>query len=211
MTTRIINGVKFDYEVTERTEKELLEIAAQDESFDMEDFETPEVKIAVGDVYSEFMSWETYELKNANDAAVDFLEKITEFENDEKRNYKYGDDDLCIMYVIGEKDSEPYTHFESPDVLKTLEIDHSIMDYRENELKKLIGLSWTDTSELENDLICAIGQTDYLNFEAYAKITPEVGANLYVEDEPKHSYYDIDLDYEDGEMTITDVNHYIMF
>lgn len=117
MTTRIINGVKFDYEIAERTEKELLEIAAQDESFDMEDFETPEVKIAVGDVYIEFMSWETYELKNANDAAVDFLEKIT----------------------------------------------------------------------------------------------PEVGADLYVEDEPKHSYYDIDLDYEDGEMTITDVNHYIMF
>lgn len=211
MTTRIINGVKFDYEVTERTEKELLEIASQDESFDMEDFETPEVKIAVGDVYSEFMSWETYELKNANDAAVDFLEKITEFENDEKRKYKYGDDDLCIMYVIGEKDSEPYTHFEAPDVLKTLEIDHSIMDYRENELKKLIGLSWTDTSELENDLICAIGQTDYLNFEAYTKITPEVGAELYVEDEPRHSYYDIDLEYEDGEMTITDVYHVIRF
>lgn len=211
MTTRIINGVKFDYEVAERSLEELLKIAAQDESLDMEDFENPEVKIAVGDVYSEFMSWETYELKNANDAAVDFLEKITEFENDEKRNYKYGDDDLCIMYVIGEKDSEPYTHFESPDVLKTLEIDHSIMDYRENELKKLIGLTWTDTSELENDLICAIEQVDTIKFEVYAKITPEVGADLYVEDEPRHSYYDIDLEYNDGEMTITDVNHYIAF
>ena len=31
--TRIINGVKFDYEVSEITEKELIAIAAQDVSF----------------------------------------------------------------------------------------------------------------------------------------------------------------------------------
>ena len=204
MTTRIINGVKFDYEIAERTEKELLEIAAQDESLDMEDFETPEVKIAVGDVFDEFLGFEVYELKDANDAVIDYLERITEH-TDEK-------DKIDVLYVIG-GESNQYVYFEAPDVIDTLKVDDSIMDYRENELKKLIGLSWTDTSELENDLICAIGQTDYLNFEAYAKITPEVGADLYVEDEPRHSYYDIDidLDYEDGEMTITDVNHYIMF
>ena len=202
MTTRIINGIRFDYEIAERTEKELLEIAAQDESLDMEDFETPEVKIAVGDVFDEFLGFEVYELKDANDAVIDYLERITEH-TDEK-------DKIDVLYVIG-GESNQYVYFEAPDVIDTLKVDDSIMDYRENELKKLIGLSWTDTSELENDLICAIGQTDYLNFEAYAKITPEVGADLYVEDEPKHSYYDIDLDYEDGVMTITDVNHYIMF
>lgn len=202
MTTRIINGVKFDYEIAERTEKELLEIAAQDESLDMEDFETPEVKIAVGDVFDEFLGFEVYELKDANDAVIDYLERITEH-TDEK-------DKIDVLYVIG-GESNQYVYFEAPDVIDTLKVDDSIMDYRENELKKLIGLSWTDTSELENDLICAIGQTDYLNFEAYAKITPEVGADLYVEDEPRHSYYDIDLDYEDGVMTMTDVNHYIMF
>lgn len=203
MTTRIINGVKFEYEVSEITEKELLEIAAQDESLDLEDFETPEVKIAVGDVFDDFLGFEVYDLKDANDAVVNYLERITEHEEEK--------DGINVMYVIGEKEDKTYSHFEAPDVLKTLKTDNSIMDYRENELKKLIGLSWTDISELENDLICAIGQTDYLNFEAYAKITPEVGADLYVEDEPRHSYYDIDLDYEDGEMTITDVNHYIMF
>ena len=203
MTTRIINGVKFEYEVAERSLKELLEIAAQDESLDMEDFEAPDVKIAVGDVFDEFLGFEVYDLKDANDAVIDYLEKITEH-TDEK-------DEINVMYVIGDAEDKIYSSFEAPDVLKSLEVDDSIMDYRENELKKLIGLSWTDKSELENDLICAIGQTDYLNFEAYAKITPEVGADLYVEDEPRHSYYDIDLDYEDGEMTITDVNHYIMF
>lgn len=202
MTTRIINGVKFDYEVTERTEKELLEIAGQDESLDMEDFEAPDVKIAVGDAFDEFLGFEVYDLKDANVAVIDYFERITEHEEEK--------DEINVAYVIG-GESNQYVYFEAPDVLKSLEVDDSIMDYRENELKKLIGLSWTDKSELENDLICAIGQTDYLNFEAYAKITPEVGADLYVEDEPRHSYYDIDLDYEDGEMTITDVNHYIMF
>lgn len=202
MTTRIINGVKFDYEVTERTEKELLEIAGQDESLDMEDFETPEVKIAVGDAFDEFLGFEVYDLKDANVAVIDYFERITEHEEEK--------DNINVMYVVG-GESNQYVYFEAPDVIDTLKVDDSIMDYRENELKKLIGLSWTDISELENDLICAIGQTDYLNFEAYAKITPEVGADLYVEDEPRHSYYDIDLDYEDGEMTITDVNHYIMF
>lgn len=202
MTTRIINGVKFEYEVTERTEKELLEIAAQDESLDMEDFETPDVKIAVGDVFDEFLGFEVYELKDANDAVIDYLERITEH-TDEK-------DKIDVLYVIG-GESKQYVYFEAPDVIDTLKVDDSIMDYRENELKKLIGLSWTDVSELENDLICAIEQVDSINFEVYAKITPEVGADLYVEDEPRHSYYDIDLDYEDGVMTITDVNHYIMF
>lgn len=203
MTTRIINGVKFEYEVSEITEKELIAIAGQDESLDMEDFETPEVKIAVGDAFDEFLGFEVYGLKDANDAVIDYLEKITEH-TDEK-------DEINVMYVIGDAEDKIYSSFEAPDVLKSLEVDDSIMDYRENELKKLIGLTWADTSELENDLICAIGQTDYLNFEAYAKITPEVGADLYVEDEPRHSYYDIDLDYNDGEMTITDINHYIMF
>lgn len=203
MTKRIINGVKFEYEVAERSLKELLEISAQDESLDMEDFENLDVKIAVGDAFDEFMSWETYDLRDVNDAVVNYLERITEHE-DEK-------DKICVMYVVGEKDSEPFTSFEAPDVLKTLKVDDSIVDYRENELKKLIGLTWTDASELENDLICAIGQVDTINFEVYAKITPEVGADLYVEDEPRHSYYDIDLDYNDGEMTITDVNHYIVF
>lgn len=201
MTTRIINGVRFEYEVAERTADELIAIAAQDESLDMEDFETPDVKIAVGDVFDEFLNHEVYDLKDANDAVVDYLEKTTEHEKDE----------INVIYVIGDVEDKIYSHFEAPDVLKTLKVDDSIMDYRENELKKLIGLTWTDTSEFEDDLICAIGEVDVINFEVYAKITPEVGADLYVEDEPRHSYYDIVLDYNDGEMTITDINHHIAF
>ena len=71
MTTRIINGIKFEYEVAKRTADELIAIAAQDESLDMEDFETPDVKIAVGDIFDEFLGFEVFEL---DEIRVDSIE-----------------------------------------------------------------------------------------------------------------------------------------
>lgn len=207
MTTRIINGVKFDYEVTERTEKELLEIAGQDESLDMEDFETPEVKIAVGDVFDEFLNHEVFELDEVHEAVEKYFE-----EYDENKN---------IMYVIGEKDSEPYTHFEAPDVLTSLEVNENIMKERAKKMKALEGneykmyikeyddgekvITFNDRNDgydnLELDIHHAIDEVDETNgdinicLDAYYK--PENMTEVLIEDALNH-YLDFIVTMEDA-------------
>lgn len=213
MTTRIINGVKFEYEVAERSLKELLEIAAQDESLDMEDFEAPDVKIAVGDVFDEFLGFEVYDLKDANDAVIDYLEKITEH-TDEK-------DEMNVMYVIGDAEDKIYSSFEAPDVLKSLETNENLMKERAERMKALEGKEYImpikeyDDGErviafnglndgydnLELDIHNAIDEVDETNgdinicLDAYYK--PENMTEVTVEDALNY-YLDLIITMEDA-------------
>lgn len=207
MTTRIINGVKFEYEVTERTEKELLEIAAQDESFDMEDFETPEVKIAVGDAFDEFLGFEVFEL----DETYEAIEKYFE-EYDKNKN---------IMFVIGDATNKIYSSFEAPDVLTYLYVNENIMKERAERMKALEGKEYKmhikeyDDGEkvivfnnrndgydnLELDIHHAIDEVDETNgninifLDAYYK--PENMTEVTVEDALNY-YLDLIVTMEDA-------------
>lgn len=192
MTTRIINGVKFDYEVSEITEKELIAIAAQDESLDMEDFETPDVKIAVGDVFDEFLNHEVFELDETYEAIEKYFEEYKEGKN--------------IMYVIGDAKDKIYSSFESPDVLTSLEVNENITKERAERMKALEGneykmyikeyddgekvIAFNDRNDgydnLELDIHHAIDEVDETNgdinicLDAYYK--PENMTEVTVED-----------------------------
>lgn len=203
MTTRIINGVKFDYEVTERTEKELLEIAAQDESLDLEDFETPEVKIAVGSYDEEFLNREVFELDEVHEAVEKYFEEYNEDKN--------------VMYVIGDEKDRIYTAFESPDVLTSLEVNENIMKERAERMKALEGKEYTmpikeyDDGEkvivfdwdvdIKDDIHYAIDEVDETNgdigicLDAHYK--PENMTEVIVEDALNY-YLDLTVTMEDA-------------
>lgn len=197
MTTRIINGVKFDYEVTERTEKELLEIAAQDESLDMEDFETPEVKIAVGDVFDEFLNREVFELDEIHEAVEKYFEEVAD---------TLDEDATSVMYVIGDATDKIYTSFEAPDVLKSLKF-RDITDERLLDLQsQLVGYSWPTREDIGDAVFMAIGETDPedgdINF-----IESSDSMQVYCEDGASNNNgFDIGLsETEGGEIRVTSV------
>lgn len=197
MTTRIINGVKFDYEVTERTEKELLEIAGQDESLDMEDFETPEVKIAVGDVFDEFLGFEVFELDEIHEAVEKYFEEVAD---------TLDEDATSVMYVIGDATDKIYTSFEAPDVLKSLKF-RDITDERLLDLQsQLVGYSWPTREDIGDAVFMAIGETDPedgdINF-----IESSDSMQVYCEDGASNNNgFDIGLsETEGGEIRVTSV------
>lgn len=197
MTTRIINGVKFECEVTERTEKELLEIAAQDESFDMEDFETPEVKIAVGDVFDEFLNHEVFELDEIHEAIARYFEEVAE---------TLDEDATSVMYVIGDANDKIYTSFEAPDVLTSLKF-RDITDERLLDLQsQLVGYSWPTREDIADAVFMAIGETDPedgdINF-----IDSSDSVQVYCEDgASNNNAFDIELsETEDGEIRVDSV------
>lgn len=207
MTTRIINGVKFEYEIAERSLKELLEIAAQDESLDMEDFEAPDVKIAVGDVFDEFLGFEVFELDEIHEAVEKYFEEYNEDKN--------------VMYVIGEANDKIYSSFEAPDVLTSLETNENLMKERAERMKALEGKEYImpikeyDDGErviafnglndgydnLELDIHNAIDEVDETNgdinicLDAYYK--PENMTEVTVEDALNY-YLDLIITMEDA-------------
>lgn len=197
MTTRIINGVKFDYEVTERTEKELLEIAGQDESLDMEDFETPEVKIAVGSYDEEFLNHEVFELDETYEAIEKYFEEVAD---------TLDEDATSVMYVIGDATDKIYTSFEAPDVLKSLKF-RDITDERLLDLQsQLVGYSWPTREDIGDAVFMAIGETDPedgdINF-----IESSDSMQVYCEDGASNNNgFDIGLsETEGGEIRVTSV------
>lgn len=207
MTTRIINGVKFEYEVSEITEKELIAIAGQDESLDMEDFETPEVKIAVGSYDEEFLNHEVFELDETYEAIEKYFEEYNENKN--------------VLYVIGDATDKIYSSFEAPDVLTTLEVNENIMKERAERMKALEGKEYKmyikeyDDGEkviafnnrndgydnLELDIHHAIDEVDETNgdinicLDAYYK--PENMTEILVEDALNY-YLDFIVTMEDA-------------
>lgn len=197
MTTRIINGVKFEYEVAERSLKELLEIAAQDESLDMEDFETPEVKIAVGDAFDEFLGFEVFELDEIHEAVEKYFEEVAD---------TLDEDATSVMYVIGDATDKIYTSFESPDVLKSLKF-RDITDERLLDLQsQLVGYSWPTREDIGDAVFMAIGETDPedgdINF-----IESSDSMQVYCEDGASNNNgFDIELsETEGGEIRVTSV------
>lgn len=197
MTTRIINGVKFEYEVSEITEKELIAIAGQDESLDMEDFETPEVKIAVGDVFDEFLNHEVFELDEIHEAIARYFEEVAE---------TLDEDATSVMYVIGDANDKIYTSFEAPDVLTSLKF-RDITDERLLDLQsQLVGYSWPTREDIGDAVFMAIGETDPedgdINF-----IESSDSMQVYCEDGASNNNgFDIGLsETEGGEIRVTSV------
>lgn len=197
MTTRIINGVKFEYEVSEITEKELLEIAAQDESLDLEDFETPDVKIAVGSYDEEFLNHEVFELDEVHEAVEKYFEEVAD---------TLDEDSTSVMYVIGDKEDKIYSHFEAPDVIKSLKF-RDITDERLLDLQsQLVGYSWPTREDIADAVHMAIGETDpedgdirFIDSSDSMQVYCEDGAN-------NNNAFDIDLsETEDGEIRVVSV------
>ena len=195
--TRIINGVKFDYEVSEITEKELIAIAAQDESLDMEDFETPEVKIAVGDVFDEFLNHEVFELDEVHEAVAKYFEEVSETLDEDATN---------VMYVIGDKEDKIYSHFEAPDVIKSLRFKEVTEDRFLDLQSQLVGYSWPTREDIGDAVFMAIGETDPedgdINF-----IDSSEGIEVRCEDgERNNNTFFITLtETEDDEIKVVDV------
>lgn len=197
MTTRIINGVKFEYEVSEITEKELIAIAGQDESLDMEDFEAPEVKIAVGDAFDEFLNREVFELDEIHEAVEKYFEEVAD---------TLDEDATSVMYVIGDATDKIYTSFEAPDVLKSLKF-RDITDERLLDLQsQLVGYSWPTREDIGDAVFMAIGETDPedgdINF-----IESSDSMQVYCEDGASNNNgFDIGLsETEGGEIRVTSV------
>lgn len=197
MTTRIINGIKFEYEVAKRTADELIAIAAQDESLDMEDFETPEVKIAVGDVFDEFLNHEVFELDEIHEAVEKYFEEVAD---------TLDEDATSVMYVIGDANDKIYTSFESPDVLTSLKF-RDITEERLLDLQsQLVGYSWPTREDIADAVFMAIGETDPEDGDIRF-VDSSDSVQVYCEDGASNNNgFDIELsETEDGEIRVTSV------
>ena len=197
MTTRIINGIKFEYEVAKRTADELIAIAAQDESLDMEGFETPDVKIAVGDVFDEFLNHEVFELDEINEAIARYFEEVAE---------TLDEDATSVMYVIGDANDKIYTSFESPDVLTSLKF-RDITDERLLDLQsQLVGYSWPTREDIGDAVFMAIGETDPEDGDIRF-VDSSDSVQVYCEDgASNNNAFDIELsETEDGEIRVDSV------
>ena len=197
MTTRIINGIKFEYEVVKRTADELIAIAAQDESLDMEDFETPDVKIAVGDVFDEFLNHEVFELDEIHEAVEKYFEEVAD---------TLDEDATSVMYVIGDATDKIYTSFEAPDVIKSLKF-RDITDERLLDLQsQLVGYSWPTREDIADAVFMAIGETDPEDGDIRF-IDSSDSVQVYCEDgASNNNAFDIELsETEDGEIRVDSV------
>lgn len=197
MTTRIINGIKFEYEVAKRTADELIAIAAQDESLDMEDFETPDVKIAVGDVFDEFLNHEVFELDEIHEAVEKYFEEVAD---------TLDEDATSVMYVIGDATDKIYTSFESPDVLTSLKF-RDITDERLLDLQsQLVGYSWPTREDIADAVFMAIGETDPEDGDIRF-VDSSDSVQVYCEDgASNNNAFDIELsETEDGEIRVDSV------
>ena len=197
MTTRIINGIKFEYEVAKRTADELIAIAAQDESLDMEDFETPDVKIAVGDVFDEFLNHEVFELDEIHEAVEKYFEEVAD---------TLDEDATSVMYVIGDANDKIYTSFEAPDVIKSLKF-RDITDERLLDLQsQLVGYSWPTREDIGDAVHMAIGETDPEDGDIRF-VDSSDSVQVYCEDgASNNNAFDIELsETEDGEIRVDSV------
>ena len=197
MTTRIINGIKFEYEVVKRTADELIAIAAQDESLDMEDFETPDVKIAVGDVFDELLNHEVFELDEIHEAVEKYFEEVAD---------TLDEDATSVMYVIGDATDKIYTSFEAPDVIKSLKF-RDITDERLLDLQsQLVGYSWPTREDIADAVFMAIGETDPEDGDIRF-IDSSDSVQVYCEDgASNNNAFDIELsETEDGEIRVDSV------
>ena len=197
MTTRIINGIKFEYEVAKRTADELIAIAAQDESLDMEDFETPDVKIAVGDVFDEFLNHEVFELDEIHEAVEKYFEEVAD---------TLDEDATSVIYVIGDKEDKIYSSFEAPDVIKSLKF-RDITDERLLDLQsQLVGYSWPTREDIADAVHMAIGETDPEDGDIRF-VDSSDSVQVYCEDgASNNNAFDIELsETEDGEIRVDSV------
>ena len=197
MTTRIINGIKFEYEVVKRTADELIAIAAQDESLDMEDFETPDVKIAVGDIFDEFLGFEVFELDEIHEAIARYFEEVAE---------TLDEDATSVMYVIGDATDKIYTSFEAPDVIKSLKF-RDITDERLLDLQsQLVGYSWPTREDIADAVFMAIGETDPEDGDIRF-VDSSDSVQVYCEDgASNNNAFDIELsETEDGEIRVDSI------
>lgn len=197
MTTRIINGIKFEYEVAKRTADELIAIAAQDESLDMEDFETPEVKIAVGSYDEEFLNHEVFELDEIHEAIARYFEEVAD---------TLDEDATSVIYVIGDKEDKIYSSFEAPDVIKSLKF-RGITDERLLDLQsQLVGYSWPTREDIADAVHMAIGETDPEDGDIRF-VDSSDSVQVYCEDgASNNNAFDIELsETEDGEIRVDSV------
>ena len=197
MTTRIINGIKFEYEVAKRTADELIAIAAQDESLDMEDFETPDVKIAVGDVFDEFLNHEVFELDEIHEAIARYFEEVAD---------TLDEDATSVMYVIGDANDKIYSSFEAPDVIKSLKF-RDITDERLLDLQsQLVGYSWPTREDIADAVHMAIGETDPEDGDIRF-VDSSDSVQVYCEDgASNNNAFDIELsETEDGEIRVDSI------
>ena len=123
MTTKIINGTEFKYEVSKATEKEILEnIFEVDGTMDINLWNNPKIRIGITDFLETVKEENTYSLKDIDAAIEDYLIRLADRKIDtaadrERHDCLYGD---RLLFLIGENGEYIYydTNYKVIDNLK---------------------------------------------------------------------------------------------